>query len=585
MGLYLKVNILVFKGEVFMKSLISKIQWHPIADRINKLIGILFLAIGLCLASPVAKAQNLIEYALIGALGGLDTVIQNASPSQQAFLIELHRGSILYDDGVTNNFNESCTYVQYLLAPLSPSCTISTATHRPIAFISHLSDAEAASLSWSTNAALSDGTLLVSASNPRLANFTALAPGTYQVTALGPVTGGVIEPITITVTAQDAVNANAGLNETVNINSLVSLDGSGSTSTFNSPLTYHWSFISVPQDSQAAFSDANIVNPTFTSDKPGQYVIQLTVSTVINSVTYDDSDEVTISTNIVPPIADAGAAQTIHPVALVTLNGSQSYDPNGLPLTYNWSLQKPAGSNAVLSNAHAVSPSFTVDVLGTYTATLVVNDGFLSSESASVVINTSNSAPVANAGASQSVSVGSLATLNGSASADSDNDSLSYHWSFVSVPSGSQAVLNNSNAASASFMPDLPGIYIVGLIVNDGFDNSAQSTAQVLAIVSASSTIQSIQELQNIINGMSADKFRNKNMQNTFTNKLNAVIQDISSGHYSEAISKMQNDILKKTNGCAETGSPSKTDWVITCAAQSSIYTKILQIISSIGNL
>ncbi len=30
---------------------------------------------------------------------------------------------------------------------------------------------------------------------------------------------------------------------------------------------------------------------------------------------------------------------------------------------------------------------------------------------------------------------------------------------------------------------------------------------------------------------------------------------------YSEALNKLQNDILKKTNGCAETGEPDRNNW------------------------
>ncbi len=32
---------------------------------------------------------------------------------------------------------------------------------------------------------------------------------------------------------------------------------------------------------------------------------------------------------------------------------------------------------------------------------------------------------------------------------------------------------------------------------------------------------------------------------------------------YSEALNKLQNDILKKTNGSAETGEPDRNDWII----------------------
>jgi hypothetical protein len=62
--------------------------------------------------------------------------------------------------------------------------------------------------------------------------------------------------------------------------------------------------------------------------------------------------------------------------ATVFLNGGGSTDVNGDPLTYKWTLiTRPSRSAAVLAGATTVSPTFIVDVEGTYTAQLIVNDG------------------------------------------------------------------------------------------------------------------------------------------------------------------------------------------------------------------
>ncbi len=58
----------------------------------------------------------------------------------------------------------------------------------------------------------------------------------------------------------------------------------------------------------------------------------------------------------------------------VTLDGSGSYDPQGLPLmSYDWSLTgKPTGSAAALSGSAPEARTLTLDVLGYYTVTLEV---------------------------------------------------------------------------------------------------------------------------------------------------------------------------------------------------------------------
>jgi len=56
------------------------------------------------------------------------------------------------------------------------------------------------------------------------------------------------------------------------------LDGSKSTSSDGSPLSYAWSFVSRPSGSSAQLVGADTVNPTFVPDIGGTYVAQLVVS-------------------------------------------------------------------------------------------------------------------------------------------------------------------------------------------------------------------------------------------------------------------------------------------------------------------
>ena len=169
------------------------------------------------------------------------------------------------------------------------------------------------------------------------------------------------------------------------------------------------------------------------------------------------------------PVADAGPDQTVFVTQTVQLDGSKSSDPDGDTLTYQWSFfSLPAGSQAVLSNSTSVNPTFVVDKPGTYEIQLIVNDGKSNSFPDVVTINTENSRPVANAGPDQTVFVTQTVTLDGSKSSDVDGDALTYQWSFLSLPAGSQAVLSNSTVVNPTFVVDKLGAYEIQLIVNDG---------------------------------------------------------------------------------------------------------------------
>src|SRR4030095_4974951 len=92
---------------------------------------------------------------------------------------------------------------------------------------------------------------------------------------------------------------------------------------------------------------------------------------------------------------------------------------------------------------------------------------------------TGNTAPLANAGPDQTVSLGSIVTLNGSASSDADGNPLTFSWSFVSKPASSAAVLSDFGAVMPAFPAEAPGAYDLQVIVNDGTANSAADTVRV----------------------------------------------------------------------------------------------------------
>ena len=79
-----------------------------------------------------------------------------------------------------------------------------------------------------------------------------------------------------------------------------------------------------------------------------------------------------------------------------------------------------------------------------------------------------NFAPVAVAGAAQSVALGQQATLNGLQSYDPNGDVFSYVWTLESVPSGSSLTPGVIGGLSQQgFLPDVPGVFVFSLTVQE----------------------------------------------------------------------------------------------------------------------
>ena len=95
-----------------------------------------------------------------------------------------------------------------------------------------------------------------------------------------------------------------------------------------------------------------------------------------------------------------------------------------------------------------------------------------------------NTAPVARAGVDQAVLTGAVTTLDGSASSDAEGDALTYQWSFTAVPTGSAAVLAGPATVRPNFSADVPGAYVLRLLVSDSRLSSAPSSVTVAATAS-----------------------------------------------------------------------------------------------------
>lgn len=334
--------------------------------------------------------------------------------------------------------------------------------------------------------------------------FTADVAGAYiaTLTVNDGKTSSIAATVTITASVVNAAPvANPGIGQNVVAGSPVTLDGSASTDANNDPLTYAW-VLTRPTLSVATLASSTTAKPTFTADVAGDYIATLIVNDgKINSAPLSVTITATVAN--AAPVANAGSAQSLLAGNVVTLDGSTSSDANGDPLIYAWVLtSKPAGSNAALSNVSSAKPTFTADVAGLYVASLVVNDGKVSSAASTVQITAAavNAAPVANAGIAQNAVTGTSISLNGSASSDANGDPLTYAWSLTSKPAGSSLTFS-STAAKPVFTADVPGTYVFTLTVNDGKLNSTPATVAVTAAAANVAPVANAGSAQNVVTG------------------------------------------------------------------------------------
>lgn len=264
----------------------------------------------------------------------------------------------------------------------------------------------------------------------------------------------------------------------------VALTGAASSDPDGDALTYNWSFDHVPEGSALATESgafvpnhtAEAVATTFSADAVGTYVVKLTVTDTHGAESDPDFVIVNVEDPETLPVADAGTDLSAEVGALVTLDGSESYDPQGRTLTYAWSVvDKPTASSVTsLTSADTVGASFTPDAKGVYVLNLVVNNGLARSSSDAVTVTAlgDDGEPTANAGADQDdASDCTTLQLDCSASADPDGDTLQYLWEVQSKPTGStvtNATFSDRTSATPTFYPDIAGEYLVSCAVTDG---------------------------------------------------------------------------------------------------------------------
>jgi hypothetical protein len=289
-------------------------------------------------------------------------------------------------------------------------------------------------------------------------------------------------PDTVVITTENVRPvADAGPNQSVMLGETVNLDGSASSDANDDALSFSWSITSRPTESTAVLSNEFTPFPSFETDAEGLFVIQLIVSDgLLDSVPDTTLVTVNVEPNEPPVAVDDTATTPMDTSVLIDVLANDS-DPDGDPLTIVAVTQPANGTAEIEGDQVRFTPE--TGFAGETSFGYTIEDGRDGSASATVTVTVTavNQAPVADAGADQSVLRGETVQLDGSGSSDPEGVDLSFAWSFESRPDGSSATLEGAASATPSFVADVRGNYVVSLIVNDGELDSAPDTVTITA--------------------------------------------------------------------------------------------------------
>ena len=197
--------------------------------------------------------------------------------------------------------------------------------------------------------------------------------------------------ISINITPMNDIPlANAGIDQTVDSNTTITLDGTNSLDVDGDTITYNWVQTS---GYLVTLTDSTIANPQFSIPNiDDTLTFMLTVS---DGTATSNPDMVnilvgTLVNNI--PLANAGIDQTVNVNSLVQLDGTNSSDSDDDTITYHWI--QTAGYPVTLTDSTIANPQFTSpDDVNTLTFMLTVSDGTATSNPDVINIYVGESVP------------------------------------------------------------------------------------------------------------------------------------------------------------------------------------------------
>lgn len=290
--------------------------------------------------------------------------------------------------------------------------------------------------------------------------------------------------------------ASAGIDQTIDENTLATLDGSSSSDPERGNLIYKWKQIDEPI---VDLHDSDKAQAWFTAPSVEIDTILKFRLTVTDPTGLEDSDEVEI---IIRNVQTSNNPPVFTPTGNFTVNVDQ-------PLQFTVHASDPDDNDRITLSARGLPEyaSFEPSTgsfewiprpnqVGEHTIIFIAQDthGATAEDTVHITVNRStNQPPVADAIVDQSiVQEGDTVILDGSNSRDPEGDHITYKWTQIIGP---RVTINNSNQSIASFIaPDIPDdeerILLFELSVTDEYNGSDTATVEVRVV--SDTTLQRI---------------------------------------------------------------------------------------------
>jgi hypothetical protein len=241
--------------------------------------------------------------------------------------------------------------------------------------------------------------------------------------------------------SQAFAKAKAGPDQTVNEGDTVILDGSESKLKGGNDI-YQWQ--QVKKGPRVVLQKADEAIASFTAPQISKDVTLTFKLTVRSTSGKKETDETKVHVLDIesndPPTADAGPDQTVLEKSTVTLDGSNSSDPDDDIESYRW--KQTAGPSVSLSNPTDEQPTFTSPSVEAskskslkFELTVTDYGGLKDTDTIVVNVTGENDPPTADAGPDQNVDEETTVRLDGSNSSDPDDGIEFYRWKQTAGPS------------------------------------------------------------------------------------------------------------------------------------------------------